>query len=86
MGGKFVLASKDHVYHLDDQELPRGFVGKKVKPRGILPGCVGGQRTSGSADKSEAPPQFQEEVAEMGEQCALHSHSLALAANVRKSN
>jgi hypothetical protein len=36
MGGKFVLASKDHVYHLDNQELPRGFVGEKVKLRGIL--------------------------------------------------
>jgi hypothetical protein len=36
MGGKFVLASKNHVYHLDNQELPRGFVGEKVKLRGIL--------------------------------------------------
>jgi hypothetical protein len=36
MGGKFVLASKDHVYHLDNQELPRDFVGEKVKLRGIL--------------------------------------------------
>jgi hypothetical protein len=36
MGGKFVLASKEHVYHLDAQELPRGFVGEKVKLRGIL--------------------------------------------------
>ena len=36
MGGKFVLASKDHVYHLDNQELPRSFVGEKVKLRGIL--------------------------------------------------
>jgi hypothetical protein len=36
LGGKFVLASKDHVYHLDNQELPRGFVGEKVKLRGIL--------------------------------------------------
>lgn len=36
MGGKFVLASKDNVYHLDNQELPRGFVGEKVKLRGIL--------------------------------------------------
>jgi hypothetical protein len=36
LGGKFVLASKAHVYHLDNQELPRGFVGKKVKVRGVL--------------------------------------------------
>jgi hypothetical protein len=36
LGGKFVLASKDHVYHLDNQQLPRGFVGEKVKVRGIL--------------------------------------------------
>lgn len=36
MGGKFVLASKGHVYHLDNQELPRGFVGEKVKVRGFL--------------------------------------------------
>jgi hypothetical protein len=36
MGGKFVLASKGHVYHLDNQDLPRGFVGEKVKVRGTL--------------------------------------------------
>ena len=36
LGGKFVLASKSHVYHLDNQELPRAFVGKKVKLRGTL--------------------------------------------------
>jgi hypothetical protein len=36
MGGKFVLASKGHVYHLDHQDLPRGFVGEKVKVRGFL--------------------------------------------------
>ena len=36
MGGKFVLASKSQVYHLDNQESPRGFVGEKVKLRGIL--------------------------------------------------
>jgi hypothetical protein len=36
LGGKFVLASKGHVYHLDNQELPRGFVGEKVKVRGVL--------------------------------------------------
>jgi hypothetical protein len=36
LGGKFVLASKDHVYHLDNQELPSAFVGEMVKLRGIL--------------------------------------------------
>jgi len=36
MGGKFVLAAKNHVYHLDNQELPRGFVGEKVKLEGML--------------------------------------------------
>jgi hypothetical protein len=36
LGGKFVLASKRKVYHLDDQELPRNFVGLKVKLRGVL--------------------------------------------------
>ena len=36
MGGKFVLASKGHVYHLDNQDLPRGFVGDKVRLRGFL--------------------------------------------------
>ena len=36
MGGKFVLASKAHVYHLDNQDLPRSFVGEKVKVRGVL--------------------------------------------------
>jgi hypothetical protein len=36
LGGKFVLASKSHVYHLDNQTLPRGFVGKKVKVYGTL--------------------------------------------------
>jgi len=36
MGGKFVLASKGRVYHLDNQDLPRGFVGEKVKVRGFL--------------------------------------------------
>jgi hypothetical protein len=36
MGGKFVLASKNHVYHLDNQEFPRGFVGEKVKLEGML--------------------------------------------------
>jgi hypothetical protein len=36
LGGKFVLASKGHVYHLDNQDLPRGFVAEKVKVRGVL--------------------------------------------------
>ena len=36
LGGKFVLASKGHVYHLDNQDLPRRFVGQKVKLRGTL--------------------------------------------------
>ena len=36
LGGKFVLAYKGHVYHLDNQELPRAFVGQKVKVQGIL--------------------------------------------------
>ena len=36
LGGKFVLASKGHVYHLDNQDLPRRFVGQKVKLVGIL--------------------------------------------------
>ena len=36
LGGQFVLATKSRVYHLDNQVLPRGFVGKKVKVRGIL--------------------------------------------------
>jgi hypothetical protein len=36
LGGKFVLTSKGHVYHLDNQDLPRRFVGEKVKLRGTL--------------------------------------------------
>jgi hypothetical protein len=36
LGGKFVLVSKANVYHLENQELLRGFVGEKVKLRGIL--------------------------------------------------
>jgi hypothetical protein len=36
LGGKFVLASKGHVYHLDNQDLPRGFVSEQVKVRGVL--------------------------------------------------
>jgi hypothetical protein len=31
-----VLASRGPVYHLDNQELPRSFVGQKVRVRGIL--------------------------------------------------
>jgi hypothetical protein len=31
-----VLASKGHVYHLDNQDLPRSFVGEKVKVHGFL--------------------------------------------------
>ena len=36
LGGKFVLVSGKNVYHLDDQELPRKFVGEKVKVHGDL--------------------------------------------------
>jgi hypothetical protein len=36
LGGKFVLVTKGHVYHLDNQDLPRGFVAAKVKVQGIL--------------------------------------------------
>ena len=36
LGGKFVLVSKGHVYHLDNQEMPRGFIGEKVKVHGEL--------------------------------------------------
>jgi hypothetical protein len=36
LGGKFVLVSHGHVYHLDNQELPSRFVGEKVKIRGVL--------------------------------------------------
>ena len=36
LGGRFVLSSKKHVYHLDNQDLPRRFVGEKVKLRGVL--------------------------------------------------
>jgi len=35
MGGNFVLASKAHVYHLDNQGLARRFVGEKVKVQGV---------------------------------------------------
>jgi|SRR5579863_1814958 hypothetical protein len=41
MGGKFVLAAKGHVYHLDNQDLPRGFVGEKVKVHGVLDAQTG---------------------------------------------
>jgi hypothetical protein len=41
LGGKFVLAAKSHVYHLDNQDLPRGFVGEKVKVRGVLDAQTG---------------------------------------------
>jgi|SRR5579863_10138365 len=36
LGGKYVLVSKSHVYHLDNQDLPRKFVGGKVKLHGVL--------------------------------------------------
>ena len=36
LGGKFVLTSKGRVYHLDNQDMPRRFVGQKVKLRGTL--------------------------------------------------
>jgi hypothetical protein len=36
MGGKFVLVSKQHVYHLDNQDLPLNFVGQQVKLHGVL--------------------------------------------------
>ncbi|MGH9497538.1 MAG: DUF5818 domain-containing protein [Terriglobales bacterium] len=36
LGGKFVLTSRGHVYHLDNQDLPRRFVGQKVKIRGTV--------------------------------------------------
>jgi hypothetical protein len=36
LGGKFVLTFKGHVYHLDNQDLPRRFVGQKVRLRGTL--------------------------------------------------
>jgi len=36
LGGKFVLAEKAHVYHLDNQDWPRRFVGQKVKLHGVL--------------------------------------------------
>jgi len=37
LGGQFVLTAKGgHVYHLDNQDMPRKFVGEKVKLHGIL--------------------------------------------------
>jgi hypothetical protein len=36
LGGKFVLVSGKNVYHLDNQDLPRRFVGEKVKLHGVL--------------------------------------------------
>jgi hypothetical protein len=36
LGGKFVLVARGHVYHLDNQDLMRSFVGEKVKLRGVL--------------------------------------------------
>lgn len=36
LGGKFVLVSGKHVYHLDNQDLPRQFVGERVQMHGVL--------------------------------------------------
>jgi len=36
LGGRFVLVSGKNVYHLDNQDLPRKFVGEKVKLHGVL--------------------------------------------------
>jgi hypothetical protein len=36
LGGQFVLTSKNHVYHLDNQEMPKAFVGEKVRLHGTL--------------------------------------------------
>jgi len=36
LGGKFVLVSGRNVYHLDNQDLPRKFVGEKVRMHGVL--------------------------------------------------
>lgn len=36
LGGQFVLTSKGRVYHLDNQEMPKVFVGEKVKLHGTL--------------------------------------------------
>lgn len=40
LGGRFVLSSKDEVYHLDDQETARKFVGAKVKVHGTLDSAI----------------------------------------------
>src|SRR5579863_5895196 len=36
LGGNFVLTSKGHVYHLDEQSLARKFVGARVKLHGVV--------------------------------------------------
>jgi hypothetical protein len=36
LGGKFVLVSGKTVFHLDNQDLPRKFVGEKVRLHGVL--------------------------------------------------
>jgi hypothetical protein len=36
LGGKFVLVSGKNVFHLDNQDLPRPFVGEKVRVLGVL--------------------------------------------------
>lgn len=36
LGGQFVLTSKGRVYHLDNEEMPKAFVGEKVKLHGTL--------------------------------------------------
>ena len=36
LGGQFVLTSKGKVYHLDNQEMPKAFVGDKVRLHGTL--------------------------------------------------
>jgi Protein of unknown function (DUF5818) len=36
LGGQFVLTSHGRVYHLDNQEMPKAFVGQKVSLHGTL--------------------------------------------------
>jgi len=36
LGGNLVLTSRKHVYHLDDQNLAKKFIGQKVKMSGTL--------------------------------------------------
>jgi hypothetical protein len=36
LGGDLVLSSKKEVYHLDDQDSPKKFIGQKVKISGTL--------------------------------------------------